>query len=60
MKIRIAIEEIADKLLDSVKEVHDSDIPAREKASIELMALNAMCNAEKALKSECHCESGTR
>lgn len=46
---KLFVEETAKMLFDDIKAVHESDISEKEKASLEFMALNALCNAEKAM-----------
>lgn len=54
---KLLVEETAKMLFDDIKAVHESEMPEREKASIELMGLNALCNAFKETKkSECGCK----
>lgn len=50
------INKLAEYLVSDIEEMRNSDMKASERLGAEVMALNALCNAEKTLKNKCQCE----
>lgn len=49
------IKKIAEYVYSDVEEIRHSNIEEKERIGIEIMALNALCNAEKVLKNKGLC-----
>lgn len=45
------IKKIAEYIFSDIEELRESNMRTNEILGIEIMALNALCNADKALKS---------
>lgn len=45
------VKKIAEYIFSDIEKLRKSDIKTNELLGIEIMALNALCNADKALKS---------
>ena len=50
------IMKLSEYVALDIEELRSSDMKASERLGIEVMALNALCNAEKTLKNKCQCE----
>lgn len=50
------IKKLAEHLVSDIEEMRNSEMKASERLGAEVMALNALCNAEKTLKNKCQCE----
>lgn len=50
------IKKLAEYVSLDIEEMRNSDMKASERLGAEVMALNALCNAEKTLKNKCQCE----
>ena len=53
--MREEIEKLAKNIVSDVEKVRNNEIGASERLAIEVMALNALCNAEKVLHNKCQC-----
>ncbi len=53
--MRENIEKLAKYVVSDIEELRNNS-PESERLGIEIMALNALCNAEKTLKNKCQCE----
>lgn len=50
------IEKLAEYLVADIEEMRSGDTKSSERLGAEVMALNALCNAEKTLKNKCQRE----
>lgn len=49
------IKKIAEYVSSDIEAIRKSDVETKDRIGIEIMALNALCNAEKVLKNKCQC-----
>ena len=47
------IMKLSEYVVSDIEKLRSSDMKAGERLGIEVMALNALCNAEKTLKNKC-------
>lgn len=50
------IKKLAEYLVSDIEEMRSSDMKSSERLGAEVMALNALCNAEKTLENKCQCD----
>lgn len=50
------IGKLAEYLVSDIEKMRNSDMKASERVGAEVMALNALCNAENTLKNKCQCD----
>lgn len=50
------IKKLAEYVSSDIEEIRNGYMEASERLGVEIMALNALCNAEKTLKNKCQCE----
>lgn len=51
-----SIRKLADYLMEDVEKARSGDYDAEKRVGLEVVALNALCNAERTLKNKCQSE----
>lgn len=51
-----SIEKLATYVMSDIEKTRKGSYEAEQRVGLEMMALNALCNAERTLNSKCQCK----
>ena len=51
-----SIKKLADYVMEDTEKARSGDYDAEKRVGLEVVALNALCNAERTLKNKCQSE----
>lgn len=54
--VKESIEKLATYVMSDIEKTRQGSYEAEKRVGLEMMALNALCNAERTLNSKCQCK----